>query len=1148
MPCSVPDASSHGAVLEIITGDSPSALLASLDDVLTTAPLPPFDDDIVVVQSLGMERWVRQQLARRRGCAASLRIPFPAAFCRSLAEDLQPLQTIDARFDEEALTWRLFTLLENDALMQEVVFEPLRQFLSSSDPVKRYGLARRISARFDEYRLYRPHWLLDWEADEDEGGGRAHVAPDLAHAAWQRALWRRLVEGHGPQPLHFARWFLQTIERLEQASAAPAGLPARLSVFGVSTLPPLFIRLLQAVARFVPVRFYVLVPDGESWRSGANRSPLFEQFGHASRELLELLTTSHVGAISSHQVLETRQSTVCTQRHLEAVRRPGQKLLHRLQEALRSPSEIADGLPVAADDRSVSVHVCHSPLREMEVLRDHVLDAFAADPSLRPHDILVMVPDVERYAPLAASVLGEAVSGQRAGIPFRVADRALARESAPLQAFELILDLVTSRLPASDILRLLALAPVRRSVGISAAQAEHIGAWVQRAGVCWGWDAEDRATRQALPAFEENSWRVGLDRLLLGYAAGPVETLIHGQLPVAGDLVGESDLLGVFIEWVEHLEVHLRVLRTPHTLAEWPAVLESAFTWAVQPDGVAERRTAEEILEGIRALSRGFSGSTRTGTAHPADAAPVSPRQVPYGEVRDGPESAVVDFAVVRHWLTVMLKSQDHATGFLSGGLTLCAMKPMRAIPHRVIAMLGLDDRSFPRREKRPAFDLIGSHREPGDRDPRSDDRQLMLDTILSAEDRLHISYVGRSQTNNSEIAPSIVVAELLHTVEKLAQIQDGHRHPLLRVEHRLQAFSRSYFTPSAADPSSPLFSYDAPLAHSLSVAGEALVERPFVDEDFLPAVGMAAAAVVSRPERLEIALDDLVAAWCNPSQFHAQHVLQISLRDTQEQVPDVEPMTVDKLLGTRVQQRMLEDILHRRVSADSRRALVEASGELPPGPLGEAWYERLVRRMAPLVAHVGAPEFLEPLTVNVEGAAWQLVGRLDFQRPDEQWHVRAAACKPKDLVRAWIAHLARAAMGGKGPTRVLALDAVSWFNPFGSSSEPMAVLELLVGHYRRVLSRPVPYFLNASHAYRHALNSKRGSTPPLSAARAAYGPGGEYRKGDVDDPYVALLWRGRDPFEAHAEEFISLTDAFWGPVEAALVAGTLGEAEGGNS
>lgn len=169
MPCSVPDASSHGAVLEIITGDSPSALLASLDDVLTTAPLPPFDDDIVVVQSLGMERWVRQQLARRRGCAASLRIPFPAAFCRSLAEDLQPLQTIDARFDEEALTWRLFTLLENDALMQEVVFEPLRQFLSSSDPVKRYGLARRISARFDEYRLYRPHWLLDWEADEDEG-------------------------------------------------------------------------------------------------------------------------------------------------------------------------------------------------------------------------------------------------------------------------------------------------------------------------------------------------------------------------------------------------------------------------------------------------------------------------------------------------------------------------------------------------------------------------------------------------------------------------------------------------------------------------------------------------------------------------------------------------------------------------------------------------------------------------------------------------------------------------------------------------------------------------------------------------------------------------------------------------------------------
>lgn len=1087
------------AGLEIITGDSPYALVEHLDRVLTATPLPPFDDDIVVVQSLGMERWVRQQLARRRGCAASLRLPFPAAFCRSLADALQPLQTIDARFEEEALTWRLFSLLGDEVLMQEAVYAPLRQFLSRADPVKRYGLARRISARFDEYRLYRPQWLLDWESESDatfaDSLAASPEAHDNPHAAWQRALWQRLLEGRGERPLHFARWFLQTIERLERATTAPEGLPARLSVFGISTLPPLFIRLLQAVARFVPVRFYVLVPDGENWRPGEERSPLFEQFGHASRELLGLLTTPSPGGAVPHMD------------HVRAPRPSGDTLLHHLQRAMRSPestsSTVSSTYLIAPDDRSIGVHICHSPLREMEVLRDHLLDAFASDPSLRPHDILVMVPDVERYAPLAESVFGGA-PGQRVGIPFRVADRALARESAPLQAFELLLGLATSRLSASEVMRLLALAPVRRTLGITVAQVEHITTWVQSAGIRWGWDAADRAERQELPAFGENSWRIGLDRLLTGYAAGPVDAIIDGRLPVAGDLAGDSELLGVFADWVERLDEYLRLLRAPRTLPEWSVMLETVLTWAIEPDGAAERRTYEEILSEIRALQ----GTLQSTLQY----APVG---------HDDGSGPVVAFEVVRDWLSSALQSQEHATGFLTGGLTICAMKPMRAIPHRVIAMLGLDDRAYPRRERRPAFDLIGSTRQPGDRDPRMDDRQLILDTLLCAEDRLHISYVGRSQTNNAEIAPSIVVAELLQYLQETVRTTDSAPHPLLRVEHRLQPFSVAYFA-QAEDTTAALFSYDGALARSISGASERVIDPPFVG-----------AGVRTVSERLVITLDDLMAAWCNPARFHAERVLQLSLRAARESVQDVEPMQLDGLLRTRVQQRMLEDALHRAHSADARRMLVEASGELPPGPLGEAWYDRLSRQMAPLMRRIGRPQFLEPLTIDVEGPDWQLVGRLDFQLPDEQWRVRAATLKVKDLTQAWIAHVARAAAGGAGPTRVMSLDGV---RTFGALQDPMALLEVLIGHYRRMLSMPVPYFPGAAEAYRKAVNAtKKGAKLPLDAARAAYVPGGEFSRGDADDPYVALLWRGRDPFETHAEEFVALTEEFWVPAESAL-------------
>lgn len=1086
--------------LQVITGDSPYALLAELDATLTAAPLSPFEDDLVVVQSLGMERWVRQQLARRRGCAASMRLPFPAAFCRTLAEKLAgpDASAIDPLFEEEALRWRVFAMLGDDALLANPVYDPLRAFLVDADPAKRYGLARRISARFDEYRLYRPAMLLAWERGErtqDDTG-------DNPHAAWQAALWHHLVQSHlggavNP-PMHFARWFLQTIERLEGAVVTPPGLPSRLSVFGISTLPPLFVRLLRAVSRFVPVHFYVLVPHDVQGAESAREHPLFAQFGHASRELVALLR-------------EQDASPVTPSRHVRASMPADDSLLHHVQRGLRAPGSGQPTYIVDRSDRSFSVHVCHAPLREMEVLRDQLLDAMASDPSLRPHDILVMVPDVELYAPLAEAVFGGAETESRPRIPHRVADRALARESAPLQAFELLLQLVTSRVTASDVLRLLGVPAVRRRVGLTAAQVEQVAVWVQDAGIRWGWDADDRASRFGLPPFGENSWRLGLDRMMAGYAAGPVDALVDGVLPVAGDLVGDVELLGVFVQWMHELEQHVAQLQLDRSLATWATVLTEVFTWAVEPDGNAERGTYEQVLASIHALQQPVGGRAVRALSQSTD-------------MGSGP----VAFEVVRDWLMATLQNDEHAAGFLTGGLTICAMKPMRAIPHRVIAMLGLDDRSYPRRERRPAFDLIGSVRQLGDRDPRADDRQLVLDTLLCAEQRLHLSYVGRSQTNNAEIAPSIVVAELLQYFQQVARTGDDRGHPLLRVEHRLQPFSRAYFT-SQADVSTPLFSFDAALAASVGDSARREVEQPFV------LTASRAAEPVTAGARLMITLDDLMAAWVNPSQFHAERALSLSLRAAREVVEDDEPSTVDALLRTRLQQRLLHGAL-QETPRDAMTALLIASGDLPPGPLGHAWHERLARHVAPLLDRVGHPAFLEPLTIDVQGSDWQLVGRLDHQLPGGQWRVRAAMLKPHDLVRAWIAHLARLAAGAAGETRVLALDGDQRFSDVPNAH---ALLDVLVQGYRRMLLSPAPYFLGAAAAYRKALTgagAARGtSKSPLEAARAAFAPGGDFAAGDMDDPYVALLWRGRDPFEGHAEAFVELVTAFWEPLDAAM-------------
>ncbi len=1085
--------------LRVLTGDSPYVLIDHLARVLFNSPLSPLEDDIIVVQSLGMERWIRQQLAVRHGCAASLNLPFPSAFCRGLSQTIQPGQVIDGRFEEAALTWRLNALLGDETLLREPVHEPLRRFLSGADGLKRYGLARRIGARFDEYRLYRPDMLLDWEADNGDGSG-GH--PDNPHAAWQRSLWLRLLNGERPQ--HFARWFLSTIEQLGQVDSAPRGLPSRVSVFGVSTLPPLFVRLLKAFARFVPVHFHVLVPDASTWRRDAasDRHPLFEQFGSASRDLLTMLDSQ----VSEHDITASS--------HVAGSFPHDDTLLHHVQRTLRTPAADGRRYAVARNDRSLSVHICHSPLRELEVLRDCLFDAFAADPSLRPHDILVMVPSVDLYAPFVERIFGSASGDGGFHIPFRVADRTLNTDSESVQAFLLLLELATSRLAVGDVLRLLALPPVRRTLNMTEAQVERAGQAAVNAAIRWGWDGADRAARHSLPAFEENSWRWGLDRLLVGYATGPIDSLVEGLLPVAGDLADDAEVIGLLADWAESLADHLRTVRMPRTLREWPAVLEDVLAWLIKPDGAAEHRAREKIAGIIRTLNETMVMHT------------------------NGIDSVPVTLEVIRDWLRTVLSSEERDAGFLAGGITVCAMKPMRAVPHRVIAMLGLDNASFPRNERRPAFDLIGTSGRVGDRDPRADDRQLVLDTLLCAGDRLHISYVGRSQTNNAGIAPSIVIAELQRYLDTVVRHPGDSTYPRLCVEHRLQPYSAAYFS-NMSDEGSPLFSYDAKLAKSVKDAKVRVPAPAFVTGGGNS--GIVAPMKSWQPSnRLVASIDDLMNAWSNPSEFHARRVLQLKIRKPSGMADDTEMMEPDLLARTRVRQRLLDHEMRRHHDAASLDVLLLKSGELPPGPVGEAWLRQLRKETKALLKRVDNVRFAEPLTVNLQGhdeqRGWLLTGYLGFQLDNEQWMVRAATIKAKDRVRAWIAHVARSALGVEGPTRLIGLDQE---NTFGSIAEPQRVLDVLMAGYRDILSRPVPYFTGAAEAYRKAVGTGAGKYEALKKARKSFiSLDNDFgSRADLDDPYVALLWRGRDPFETHREEFIDLTNGFWGPLEGTLQA-----------
>ena len=1084
--------------LTIVSSDQPGALIEQLALDLANAPLAPFDEETIVVQSRGTERWIRHELARRHGCAAGLYFPFAASFFRKLAESLTSAgadersgvarastSRIDDAFGRNALTWQIYDLLEG-GLCNEAGFETLLSFVTEPfgrDTRKTLGLARVLAGRYSEYQLYRPDVLQQWERE----------SPDADN--WQATLWRCICAGNATS-CHSATQDRQAADVLFGADHGSVKLPERLSVFGVNTLPPIYVELLHAVARHIPVRVYLQAPPRETW-AGDRRNPLFTSFGCVVREFVELLET-HAPGDAPVQWEERRAGVVHSPpailAQLQADVRDG---IERGPEPGASPR-----IELSADTRddSLALHRCHSPMREMEVLRDQLLAAFAADPTLRPHDVLLLVPEVATYAPFVDAVFGVG-EPDLPRIPYRIADRAVAQESRVADAALRILRLVGARWTAGEIVELLDLAPVRRAGGFPDDGAARILHWIEETRIRWGRDGAMRYEQFDLPAVEANSWRAGIDRLLMGYATGRTNDLVADVLPCAGDTIGDPATLGAFSRFIETLFDTLAGWRSARPLAEWADELRSAFTTLLCAEDDDEERELDVVLRAVAGLSSAELG---------------------------GDAARTVELPVVRDWLEEQLGVELTSAGFLSGGMTVGALHPMRVVPHRIVAIAGLDDVSFPRNTSRPAFDLLaGGKKRLGDRDRRADDRQLFLDTLLATREKLILSCVARSPQTNAERATSVVVAELLDVVDRTFVLSSGERaRTAVEVEHRLQPFSPAYFT---GGPTSRLFSFSRANARALSAmtAAERNGAVPFVSSPL----------VVDEEATRAIALEDLIACWSNPSRFFCERTLDVRLPGMVAPLTECEPMTVNQLDRYKVHDDMLRRHLKGGRTPERERREMSALGQLPSGALCGVWFDHLDDELGELLARLGEVTLEDPVHAEVNGDRWTLRGRVEGITGSGRLQVRPATWKPADLIRGWITHLVLSTYGPTVTTVVATNDSFV----FGEVEEPISLLEELVQGYRAALREPIPFFTQASHAYaKRAMELVLNPNLKLSAldkARSALDGSdfGDYATGDLDDAYVALCWRGRDPLDDALAEFEQRATAFWSPAMSAM-------------
>lgn len=1065
-------------MLKVFSSTRMELLAAQLAMRLRKDPISdPMARDVVMIPNRGMERWLSMQIAECIGVKANIEFVFPANIVNMVTSAVLQDVQLD-QWDPDILVWTLLAVLPQNLDRQE--FRSLRQYLklaraTNQDVVTRreYTLIRRVADLLDQYANFRPDWVAKWSFN----GSSLDVPPE---DAWQPILWQKAQQHLGS--VHpFAR--LDELDKaLSDKKRIIEGLPPRLSLFGVSSLPPAFIKALTALSNRIEVTVYAFsavkgyfgfVPTAREKAAIRHDGlleedlhleghPLVASLGKTGRDFNEMLASSE--AIEIEELCEdtTERRTLL------------QILQSDIQELTITPGPLNP-------DASLQFHACHGPLRQVEVLRDVLLRLFCEIKDLRPRDVVVMCPDIDSYAPLIEAVFSDGddpyhVSKQDAGfprLPFVVADRNPRNLNPAAEAVIRLLTLAKLRLPASEVLDLLSLPPIHQKFGLSEDSVSMARKWVVESGARWGVD-ETHRQHEGQPSDRQNTWRFALNRLLLGVATDEVT---NGILPCP---VFSRDL-GGFVRFCETLfSLHQKIIGSPHrTIAAWCRLVNELLDdfIEVRPEDIWQLRIIRDAMETILEES---SCCNRE-----------------------------VDLDTFLILLDHKIAMPGSTAGLLRGGINFCSLVPMRTIPFRVVCLMGMDYGAFPRQTTRPGFDLMArSKGRIGDRTPRDDDRYLFLEALLSARDAFVVIWSGRDIRDNVELPPAVPVSEMLDVVARMVAGPDGDfeecRKNLVQF-HPLQAFSPDAFRIDKPQ----IQSFDQRnLRAAKALQSEKGEKWCFFDKLPLPEYR---ADVVN--------LEDFVRFFEHPARSLLNRRFGIYLDEGGVSVEDREPIELDALEIYKIGS----ELLHAMIRGDNKEIIKEKfrySGRLPLGTGGIITLEQIENEAQ--VIYKSAKELdlgdmhnFHPIELQVGSTPHRLVGVLHGLYERGQLIASFSQIKAKHILSAWIRHLVACAtiQDFSGLTYLIGREQTILFRDVpgdkaNHAERALNALNTFSNLYHQGMQQPLLLLPDSSYEF------IRASNDAYRKAMAVFCSSHQGGKREQDDPYWQFVLGNLIPWD----------------------------------
>jgi len=937
--------------LYLKVSNSLTNLASGLSQQLKAASNTVFEPHQIITQTEGMNNWLKTQIADHLGIAANVRFLKP----NDLVNKLYYL--LGGPFNEVLsatnLNWLVFKLLDERDF--KVRFPTTASYFSESGPdkeIKRMALAEKLSDLFDQYQIYRPDMIRQWNTA---------TTADLESKDWQQYLWikaRQTSRNTLPDKTTIGAYILEALQHPEKQEMLVAGMPA-IHLFGISITTAYHLQILFDLSSIVDVYFHILNPAPYMyWFEDRSEKQLAHWRQKGPSRYVEGIKGNALLTSWGRVIQETFGMFFQHDEFLNAyedagVITPGtDNLLHKIQRDIFFAATDDRNLIEESDinDGSITINACFTIAREVEVLYNYLV--YLVDKKeaiLSARDIVVMVSDINAYAPYIKAVFNNSPHQFR----YTIADESFADGDNISQALHALLLMNDTNFKAESVMQLLDSSFIRNRFGIT--DVTRIRGIVNAANIRFG----ITGNREDETHFV--SWRYGIRRIMYGICMSGEEEHDEGAdsfFPLdilegssAQELIRFSHFIEILIDSIEKR-------KGDRSLAEWVNYIEHVLHNLIyeQDDDPGENYTGlMQQLEEYNIVNQ-----------YMADEIP---------------------FEVFSHSFLKTLNGASRSGLFANGGITFCSLIPMRSIPFKVVALLGLGYDKFPRKEHAASFNLMEKKRQRGDRNVKENDKHLFLETLLSAQQYLYISYVGRNARDNTNLPPSVVVDELTAYIESGMKTPADVRSSLITV-HPLQGFSSKYLS---ADEK--LYSY----LNTASFPAAKIINRN---------------KVLNHSDFKEIAIEDLVKFFRNPFKAYYNKVLGIFYNEEDVLLQDTEIFSINKLQQWKIKNQLLP--LNEEERQLLNRQLVR-TGNLPLSSMSEVAMSHTEKSVVPvrdLFSVVTNGAVAQTVSISLWLGDHLLTGSLPNVYDDKLVYVSWSKKETKYLLEAYIRYLAGVSSG----------------------------------------------------------------------------------------------------------------------------------------